>query len=460
MLVHCQQNPPFVDVLKARFGGPFSFGAQVAAIYSDNDQAAAMTAANAAADGTKEQAFLGTWQTRLGTHPTLNLYREGTLVWSATVDGLLPISGSAFVVPTDAVPVSISAADIDAGTWQFRIENAANADIYIGAGVTKAGDTDVLALSDDLTADGSVTLGSIVFNAPTLDTATAAIGVSDPRVVVWVDANYTFATQPTNVGLQIKDGYSANIRSLSEPGLIGTGSEYTLSRESDPYTEGPMFRHRIKSTFPTWQSTQRSQYRNEGILDDTIYWLCHEFTIESDWSTVGYGDWRDGFGLGDIHHNSWTVGPYGVLPYQRAPLEFGVAGTTPSYSISAWGNYVAGSGGGTQTSLYSSGTVTAGQIHRFVFRFRVTRSLSAGPFVQIWRQVNAGAETQIVDRSGIPIGFADMVANGCYLKAGLYGWDAGAPQRTTYTKGVILLREETGNPTITAAEMFTLLRSL
>jgi len=433
----------------------FSFGAQVAAIYSDNDQAAAMTAANAAADGTKEQTFLGTWQTRLGTNPTLNLYREGTLVWSATVDGLLPISGSAFVVPTDAVAVSISAADIDTGTWEFRIENAANADIYIGAGVTKAGDTDVLALSDDLTADGSVTLGSIVFNAPTLDTATAAIGVSDPRVVVWVDANYTFATQPTNVGLQIKDGYSANIRSLSEPGLIGTGSEYTLSRESDPYTEGPMFRHRIKSTFPLWGGTQRSQYRNDGILDDTIYWLCHEFTIESDWSTSG-----SGFSIGDIHHNSWTAGPGGVIPYPRAPIELALCGTSPSYSIYTWGNYTLGSGAGTGTSVYSSGTVTAGEIHRFVFRFRVTRSMSAGPLIQVWRQVDDGSETLIVDRSDVPIGYADMVANGCYLKMGLYAWDSGAPQRTTYTKGGILLHEETGNPTITAAEMFTLLRSL
>lgn len=434
----------------------------MSAVYSNIDQYDAMTAANAAADGTKEAAYLSVWQSRIGSGPRLALYREATLVWSAQASGLLPISGSSFVVPVDAEQLSIAAADIDTGDWEFRVENAADASIYLGATVTKAGGTDVLALSDDTVADGSVTLGSVVLNAPSLDTVTTTIGVGDARVVVWVDPNYTFATQPTNSGMQIRDALDGTMmRSLSEPGIIGAGAEYTFSRETDPYTgAGKVFRHRIDPTFPLWGSTQRSQWRSETILDGTVYWLVHQFRIDSDWTTVVHGDWRDSFGLGDIHHNSWTVGPYGKLPYTRAPIELAICSVTPSYTLGVWGNYTGGSGAGTSTTLFSSGTVAAGEIHKFVVRFRVARSWAQSPLIQIWRQVDAGAQTLIADRSDVMIGYADMVANGCYLKVGAYGWVTDSAQRTTYTKGAVMLKEEAGNPTITAAEMFALLGSL
>lgn len=434
----------------------------MSAVYSDIDQYDAMTAANIAADGTKEAAYLSTWQSRLGSGPRLALYRDAVLVWSAQASGVLPIEESSFVVPVDAEQLSIAAADIDTGSWEFRVENSANAEIYLGAAVTKAGATDVLALSGDLVADGSITVGSVVLTAPTLDTVAATIGVSDARVVAWVDPNYALASQPTNVGMQIRDALNGTtIRSYSEPGIIGSGGDYTFSRQNNPYSSaGNVFRHRISPLFAPWGSTQRSQWLTNPILDNQVYWLAHQFRIDTDWSTVGYGDWRDGFGLGDIHHNSWSTGPFGKVPYARAPIELAICGTTPSYSIGVWGNYTGGSGAGTGTTVFSSGAVTPGDIHRFVVRFRVTRSASANPFIQVWRQVNSGTETLIADRADVMIGYADMLANACYMKLGLYGWDTGAPQRTTYTKGGILLKEAAGSPTLSASVLFALLRSL
>jgi len=428
----------------------------VAYIYSSNEQAAAVAAGNAAADGQREATYLAYWQSALGPSPSLALYRSGTKVWSASISGSLPIDGTSFVVPTTVTTISIADADIDTGTWEFRVENTSNADVYIGAGVTKTGATDVLALSDDIDDATEVTVGEIAFTAPSLDTVTQVISRNDSRVVMWMDPNYTFANQLHGYGLQINTSTNGQtVWSVSEPGVLGSGSSYTLSRVTSPYSDGTSFLHRISPTFPLWGDTQRSQYvQHTKLLEGVTYWMGFEFSVESSWATAG-----DSFTLGDIHHNSWTVGPYGVLPGVHAPLNFH-GQTTPAYAISCFGNYTPGSGGETGVTLYTSGTLSAGDRVRLILRFRLGRSWADSPFVQVWAQLNAGAETQIVDRADVMIGFADAVANECYCKMGLYAWTPSAPERTTYSKGVVLLREEGGVPTLTAGAMFDLVQSL
>lgn len=428
----------------------------MAAIYSTQQQYDAITAANAAVDGEKEATFLSVWQTALGNGPTLNLYRDSTKVWSATTSGLLPISGSAFVIPTSVTEVLVSDADIDTGDWEFRIENAGDATIYYGADVSKAGGTDILALSDDLDDEAVLVIGEIAFYAPELDTETQTISRNDSRVVMWMDPNYTFKDQLHGYLLQVRDNTNnTTVWSLDEPGLIGTGSTYTLSRVSSPYSDGMAFLHRIDPTFPLWAGTQRSQYLMPTKLTDAVtYWLATEFSVESSWASSG-----SSFTYGDVHHNSWTVGPYGVLPGVNAPINFG--GTSSlRHNIYVYGNYTPGSGGKTAVTVYTSDVLSAGDRVRLVVKFRVTRSWADGPFIQAWHQINSGSETMIVDRSDVMIGYADMLANECYVKPGLYSWSASDAARTMYTKGMIVMRDAGGVPTITAAEMFNLVRSL
>lgn len=141
----------------------------MAVLYSTTAQNAAITAANAAANGSKRAAFLTSWQTSLGTGPRLKLYRSSVLMWEASTTGSLPIVGTAFVITT-ATQVSIAAGDIDTGLWEFRVEKNGDSSVYLGATVTLAGGTDVLSLSADTEVAGTVTLGTITFNAPALDT--------------------------------------------------------------------------------------------------------------------------------------------------------------------------------------------------------------------------------------------------------------------------------------------------
>lgn len=421
----------------------------MAFLYSANEQAAAMAAANAAADGEKEATYLSHWQTALGINPTLNLYRNASLIWSASVIGSLPIDSASFVVPVNPVVQSIIDGDIDTGDWEFRIENAGNAGVYIGADVTKTGDTDVLALSDDVDDETSMVVGEIAFVAPTLDTETQVISRNDSRVHMWMDPNYTFANQLHGYRLQISDALSGStVWSVSEPGVIGSGSTYTLSRVTSPYSDGTAFLHRIDPAFPLWGSTQRSQYLQlTRLLDNTVYWLGYEFSIESNWATEAH------FTLGDIHH-SGGLGP-------RAPINIGgITGASLGWQVYVAGNYTAADGNATVPTLYTNSSLSAGDRVRLVIRFRVARSWAGAPFIQVWQQVNAGSETQVVDRSDVAIGYVDMNANDCYVKMGLYGSVSTYPVRTTYTKGVVVLREASGTPTITAAEMFNLVRSL
>jgi hypothetical protein len=140
----------------------------MAVLYSTAAQNAAITAANAAADGSKRAAFLSSWQSSLGTAPRLKLYRSSVLMWEASTTGLLPISGTAFVITT-ATQVSIATGDIQTGSWEFRVEKNGDSTVYLGATVTETGATDVLELDDDTASAGTVTLGTITFNAPQLD---------------------------------------------------------------------------------------------------------------------------------------------------------------------------------------------------------------------------------------------------------------------------------------------------
>lgn len=140
--------------------------------YSTAEQIAAMAAANAATDGTKESTFLTTWQTALGTNPFLKLYRNGSVVWKGQISGTVPISAGVFAI-TSASQLSIYDASIGTGSWEWRVENNADAGVYFGVQTATSADTDILSLDGDLVASSdTVDIGTITLYPPSLDTVT------------------------------------------------------------------------------------------------------------------------------------------------------------------------------------------------------------------------------------------------------------------------------------------------
>lgn len=443
----------------------------MAAIYSAQDQLDAITAANAAANGTKVATFLGVWQNRLGADPALVLYRAGTKVWSARIAGSLPIDGKAFKVPTTGISQqTIAAADIDLGDWEFRVENASNPAIYYGATVTKAGGTDVLALTDDLAADGSVTIGNLVFTAPALDSVTETISANDARVYMWVDPNLPFAQQikPPNGSFVFNQLVQANkgtfFSSLPEPGYIGSGTEYQIARLTDPDdgAKKSIF-HQLRPTFATIDGTYRSAYYStadapDAIKDGQVYWCCYEFKVSQSML-----DTANSVAMFDVHQNNWTY----VDEYQRsswfgrAPIQLMLL-TNDTYRIDLFGNYTIGAPASADGYFlaHTSPTLTVGDIHQLVFRFRLGRSWSHQPFLQVWRRINGGATTQIVNIADRAISYYDLPPDTHYFKPGAYYWSSNPSVVSYYTKGFQAFKEASGTPDLGPDVLFNLMDSL
>lgn len=135
---------------------------------SDALLAACMAAANGAAPGAKEAAYLTAAQSGIGSGYRYRLLRDGVSVWSATKTGNVPIAGAYLSLPVDWTQEAISAADIDTGFWLFRLEKLSDSEVFAASPITKGSGTPN-TLADDLAAAGVVTGGTMRLRAPVLD---------------------------------------------------------------------------------------------------------------------------------------------------------------------------------------------------------------------------------------------------------------------------------------------------
>jgi hypothetical protein len=358
----------------------------------------------------------------------------------------------------------VVAADKDTGTWVGRFVNASDDTRYIELAITAD-----LTVSADLIVNGVGRLDAVVVRTPAYDTGGGAAfpSSSDPRVISWVDPNLPWASQPyppspgSTMVLQVSNTWNAAyiVQQVPEPGIIGSGSEYTFSRVADPSNGAKMaILHRTKSGYERWGSTYRSSYAQGNYMRDaTSYWVAFAMRIDSSWSNGG-----NNMGLFDVHHNNWDTGPYGrPSNFPWAPFSINAEGGL-AYIIRVHGCYTVG---GTQanitsTTLHSSGTVTAGDWHKIVVRIRLGRGWGDAPAVTVWRKINSGSVSQLANRSDVPISYYDVPADTHYMKSGMYQWDEPPSDRTMYTKGVMMFQDLAGTPTLTETALMALLDSL
>lgn len=197
-------------------------------IYSSAAQNAAMSAAAIADNGAKRSAYLASWQSSIGDNAKVVLYRDASPVWTANLTGAVPVVGPSIVI-NSATQVSVSAADIDTGSWELRIEKSGDASIYIGATVTAAAVAESFLLSADLAADSTVSI-NITFNAPSLDTAGGGGGDTGSGITLALlqsDVNVALAHEMLMDGLPADWSWGSHARAgvgANPPQVAGWGS--------------------------------------------------------------------------------------------------------------------------------------------------------------------------------------------------------------------------------------------
>ena len=392
-----------------------------------------------------------------------DLLRDGLVAASVLVT--LSLNGRVIRITQSGAWTYLSDADKDTGSWTARVVNRSDASRYIDLDVT-----DDVVISADLTATSIGSITPIDVQCPAYDTVSVGAPTSsDSRVINWVDPNIAWAQQPWPSApghamlMQVSDTWNASraVQDLPEPGIIGAGSDYTFSRVTDPSNGAKKaILHRNRNDFPRWGQSHRSSFSGQGggnMLEGVDYWIAFAMRIDSSWTTGS-----NTMGVLDVHHNNWDAGPYGrPTNFPWAPFSIN-AYSDRSYTVQVHGCYQPG---GTQanitsTTLHSSGVVTAGDWHKLAIRVRLATSWAQIPRVSVYRKINSGSIVELANRSDVPISYYDVPANNHYLKAGQYQWDATANDRTTYTKGVMMLRDAAGSPTLDQTSIIALLDSL
>lgn len=433
--------------------------------------AAANSAAAGVADGQKNAAWCAAIASGIGANYKIVARRDSVVVLDLTMSGALGASSAGLQISDSYAAINtLDVADIDTGTWTLRIEKASDSSVYVQGTLARSGAD--WSLSDDLNPNLGIALSGMFARSPSLDSVPEILLPGDARAFAWADPNLPFASQPdANLGsivsMQISNEWTnRTLREVSEPGIVGSGADYSLRRLDDPAGGGKkVFQHRLDNAFPMWNGTARGELStNAFFTDGEIYWIGLQYYLTSDCFVAG-----NMMSVADLHHNNWSNGPYGrPSRANQAPLGISMSGNgSAAMGLVVRGCYINDFQASqvVVTSLMSGFTPTVNTWIRFVIQVRLGRNWDANPFIKLWRQVGNGAETLIADRSDVPIGYRDTPANSHYFKIGPYDWrtNPNSPtvtRRTIYTKGMQILKHGAGSVPLNAATMFAALRSL
>ncbi|HRO60655.1 MAG TPA: heparin lyase I family protein [Burkholderiaceae bacterium] len=304
----------------------------------------------------------------------------------------------------------------------------------------------------DLPDEGENTGASLVEKATVV-----APTRSDPRVAYWVDPRLSFSSHRKWGPVKQVSGRNTELWTVSEPGVVGRGSDYALSRVKDPLSTGKSaFRHRIASNFPKWGSTWRSEISANWSTDGTNvirgneYWMAWAVKFNSDMlqSNSGEASILDFHVVPDSHDSNGT-----------SPFHLFVRNGTMRIQSLSNPNSVTKAAQSTNRKLWEQSNA-GDKWHYFVMKARFHWDNSKKPYIQIWKATGTGSLVKIVDHAG-PNAYNDKAT---YLpqKFGLYRYDgwSGPSTRTMYSKGFYVLRATSGTPALNEQSMLALLKGV
>lgn len=281
---------------------------------------------------------------------------------------------------------------------------------------------------------------------------------SDPRVAYWVDPRLTFSSHRKWGPVKQVSGRNTELYTVSEPGVVGRGSDYALSRVKDPLNSSKSaFRHRIASNFPKWGDTWRSEISANWSTDGTNvirgneYWMAWAVKFNSDMlqSNSGEASILDFHVVPDAHDSN-----------PHSPFHLFVRNGTMRIQSKSNPSYVTNTRQSVDRKLWEQSNPGADKWHYFVMKARFHWDNGKKPYIRIWKATGNGSLVKIVDHAG-PNAYNDKAT---YLpqKFGLYRWDkwSGPSTRTMYSKGFYVLRATSGTPTLNEQSMLALLKGV
>lgn len=203
----------------------------MSATVSTTMQNTAVAAAGAAANGSKNAAYLTSISSSIGNNFVRRLYRNGTLEYSITCSGALSAytSGNVITLPTSETVTTNLSADIDTGTWEHRIEKNGDNTVYIASTLGPTGAGKAFTLSTDLDGTTTVTFATGTLTCGGFDTVTSSIYTVENLVKSMYQANDIADSQiPRNYTNSYNRSYVNNAPSGQYSYITSPGGRYAF----------------------------------------------------------------------------------------------------------------------------------------------------------------------------------------------------------------------------------------
>lgn len=434
--------------------------------------AAAKLAAAQAAAGGYRAAFWTKVGTELGANPKCKVISDGTKVYEAAFVGTLAPTGASLTLPTTTGASSTNTATtIASHNCTLLIEKAADATRVLMLSLGRSGkDANANA---DLDGTKQLEFALTVDLDPALDVVPGeSIPESDAGTLVYVVPSKNLIEAADYDALsQVSTFPNPSFSTLTEPGVIGAGNQYTFSRVTDPADPSKKaFRHFLAPNFPVWAPS----YVASGALDPT--WRS-EIAIGTEAHSPANGGGaviigiRRMFGADLVAGGSASIfdahAPDGDQNIGPGPLSL-LVGSGNMRLYRAYNTTLDGSSSNGKVLDWFDYTYVAGVWYDIIFEVKFDWNVSNSPYLRMHVAVDGGPVTKVYDSASPvqPGAAANLIgyrhsgsfSTGYKLKSGLYAFYSFTGTMTSHGKGILCWLTATG-ASKTVAGMLASLRA-
>lgn len=306
--------------------------------------------------------------------------------------------------------------------------------------------------------------------ALSLHAGAATVSPNDPRIVASIDPNNALGSYPTaRVKLQVgQDSNGKNIErditTFPEPGYLDWKvNQFTAMRAADPANPSKkVFRHKLikgmsyrqdngyqsgrASIMSAWTKTSPFVLR-----DGVPYWAAFAIYVDNDHPFDATGDHIGVLSLGHAVTSKCTQSMNKLDLRKDGKLRFWVQSN----------GVLDGTNATAKGTVYDF-PVQKGAWNYIVIQWKYEWDVAKGPYTRLWHAVGNGAPVQRVNTT---MANAFRESAGFHpWKFGLYLWNVNtgwgtSPTRTMNTKGLYILKDQPGTPTLDLNSMLALIRS-